>query len=43
MQTGTGMPFLENIGSLDARKRELLEARFMPGDKVRPTFGSPQV
>lgn len=33
MQPGTGMPFLENIG-IDARKRELLEARFIPGDKV---------
>lgn len=33
MQPGGGMPFLENIG-IDARKRELLEARFIPGDKV---------
>ena len=33
MTMASSIPYLETMG-IDARKRELLEARFMPGDKV---------
>ena len=32
---GGALPFLDGIAGIDARKQALLEARFVPGDKVR--------
>ena len=34
--SGSGMPLLDLGGIMDARKRELLEARFVSGEKVSP-------